>query len=255
MRGRTSTTKAWGVALGLAAVTVCATGAEAQLRGSRLATRAQLTSLIDSLQQRLPTVERDEDRRFMQEQINLIGQRLRQGDVNAGDVVRLRVEGEDRWTGDFTVSPMGRVELPNVDDLDLTGTLYAEVEESISRQLGRYLREPRIDARVLKRIGIMGAVGNPGFYTVEGDMLVSEAIMTAGGPETQAKVDDVDFRRQGKSLNHPDQIVWQNLSLDQLGIQSGDEVYVPASGRSFPTLILGAIGSVASLTWILIRIF
>lgn len=220
-----------------------------------MATRAQLTALIDSLQQRLPTVERDEDRRFMQEQINLIGQRVRQGDVNPGDVVRLRVLGEDRWSGDFTVNPMGHVELPDVDALDMTGTLYSEVEETIARQLGRYLREPRIDAEVLKRVGIIGAVGNPGFYTVEGDMLVSEVIMTAGGPQDQAKVDEVEFRRQGSSLNHPDQIVWQNLSLDQLGIQSGDEIRVPARGRPFPTIVLGVIGSLASLTWVLIRIF
>lgn len=258
MRGRasrTSRTKTWGVALGLAALTVCASGAEAQLRGSRMATRAQLTSLMDSLQQRLPTVERDEDRRFMQEQINLIGQRLRQGDVGPGDVIRLRVTGEDRWTEDFTVNPAGRVELPDVDDLDMTGTLYSEVEESIARQLGRYLREPRIDADVLKRIGVLGAVGSPGFYTVEGDMLVSDVIMTAGGPSGQADVEDVEFRRQGRGLNHPDQVVWQNLSLDQLGIQSGDEVYVPAQGRSFGGLILGAITGAAGLVWALTRVF
>ena len=239
----------------MAAVFGSTTAAEAQLRGARLASRAQLTALIDSLQQRLPTVERNEDRRFMEEQINLIGARLRQGDVSAGDVIRLRVDGEDRWTADFTVNPMGEIELPDVDPLDLSGTLYAEVEESIARQLGRYLREPRIDARVLKRIGVLGAVGAPGFYTLEGDLLISDVIMTAGGPNDQAKVDDVEFRRQGRSLNHPDQIVWQNLSLDQLGIQSGDEVFVPATGRSFPAIVLGVIGSAASLTWILIRIF
>lgn len=244
-----------GIALGLAALAVCAAGVEGQSRGSRMATRAQLTALMDSLQQRLPTVERDEDRRFMQAQIEFIGQRLRQGDVSPGDVIRLRVSGEDRWTGDFTVNPNGRIELPDVDDLDLTGTLYSEVEESLARQLGRYLREPRIDADVLKRIGVLGAVGQPGFYTVEGDMLVADVIMTAGGPNDQAKVDDVEFRRQGSDLNHPDQIVWQNLSLDQLGIQSGDEVYVPAQGRSFPAIMLGVIGSAASLTWLLIRIF
>lgn len=243
------------VAIGVALLALGATGVEGQLRGSRMATRAELESLVDSLQQRLPTVERDEDRRFMQEQISRIGQRLRQGDVTSGDVIQLRVAGEDRWTGNFTVNPMTHVELPDVDDLDLSGTLYSEVEETIARQLGRYLREPRIDAEVLKRIGILGAVGNPGFYTVQGDMLVSDVIMTAGGPSGQAKVDEVEFRRQGRDLHHPEQLVWQNLSLDQLGIQSGDEVYVPAAGRSFPTLVLGVIGSLASLTWVLIRIF
>lgn len=231
-------------------------GADAQqLRGSRTASRAQLTALLDSLQQRLPTVERGEDRRFLQEQIDMIGTRLRQGDVQPGDVVRLRVTGEDRWTGDFTVDPLGQVDLPDVDPLDLTGTLYSEVEESIASQLARYLREPRIDAQVLKRIGIMGAVGNPGFYVVEGSELVSEVIMTAGGPSQQAKVEDVDFRRQGRTLHHGDQIVWQNRSLDELGIQSGDEVFVPAKGRSFPTIVLGLITGAAGLTWTLIRIF
>ena len=255
LRGRKSLNRTWGISLGLAVLVVCATGVEGQLRGSRMATRAQLTALVDSLQQRVPSVEDDDDRRFMEEQIAWIGQRLREGDVRPGDVVRLRVTGQERWSSDFTVNPTGHIELPDVDDLDMTGTLYSEVEEAISRQLGRYLREPRIDAEVLKRVGILGAVENPGFYTVEGDMLVSDVIMTAGGPNEQAKVDDVAFRRQGSDLNHPDQLVWQNLSLDQLGIQSGDEVYVPQQGRSFPAIMLGVIGSAASLTWLMIRIF
>jgi len=254
VRGRAYGWCGWVIAF--AVITgVCARSAEAQVRGTRLATRAQLEALVDSLEQRAPTIKNDDDRRFMQQQVQYIRQRLAQGDVGPGDVVRLRVSGETRWTADFTVTPTGQLELPDVDPLDMSGTLYSEVEESIGRQLARYLREPRIDAQVLKRVGILGAVGKPGFYTVDGSSLVSDVIMSAGGPTDQAKVEDIEFRRQGRSLRHGDQLVWQNLSLDQLGIQSGDEMFVPVKGRSFTGVVFGLVTGALGIAWALTRIF
>ena len=94
-----------------------------------------------------------------------------------------------------------------------------------------------------------------GFYTTRGNALVSEVIMLAGGPSASANVDGIEFRRLGEPLDIDSQVVWQSMSLDELGIQSGDEVYVPQSGSSVGRFLLGALGVFASVSFIIWRVF
>jgi protein involved in polysaccharide export with SLBB domain len=133
--------------------------------------------------------------------------------------------------------------------------LYAELEEKISLQLSRYLRDPRVQVLVLKRIGVTGFVARPGFYTIDGSSLVSDAVMLAGGPSNASNVSTIQFRRMGVPLDIPPGVVWQSMSLDDLGVQSGDEMYVPQSGSDFVRFLVAALGIVLAITLIAIRIF
>ncbi|MDX1394140.1 MAG: hypothetical protein R3195_07110 [Gemmatimonadota bacterium] len=224
--------------------------------GPRMATRAQLTAMIDSLQGELSSHRAgSDDHTKIERSIQAISERLTAGDVFAGDVVRLRVSGEDRWTLDHTVTPTRTLALVDIDPVDVSRALYSEIEEKISLQLATYLREPRVDALVLKRIGVTGFVGNPGFYLMDGASLVSEAVMVAGGPNNASNINTIEFRRMGVPLDIPTGVVWQSMSLDDLGVMSGDEMYIPQSGSSLGRFLLAAIGLVASLTLIAIRIF
>jgi len=219
-----------------------------------MATRAQLTALLDSLQSAYPTIEDNAERGSVMMSIATIGGRLRDGDVHPGDVVTLRVTGEDRWTGDFTVTPTGTIELESIDPINVSHVLQSELEEMFARALGRYLREPRIQVDVLRRIGVTGNVQNPGFYTIAGTSLVSDAIMLAGGPAANGNVSKIQFRRLGTRLDIGRQVVWQSLSLDELGVQSGDEVFVPQSGSKVGRALLAALGVIGTITFITIRI-
>jgi protein involved in polysaccharide export with SLBB domain len=187
--------------------------------------------LLSDLQASLGTLD-DDAREDATASIAAISRRLREGDVWPGDIVDLRVLGEDRWTMNYTVTPMRTISLEAIDPIDVSGVLHSELEERIATSLGRYLREPRIEVDVLKRVGVLGNVGNPGFYTTQGNALVSDVIMLAGGPGANANVDKIEFRRLGEPLDIGPQVVWQSMSLDELGIQSGDEVYVPQRGSS-----------------------
>ncbi len=243
------------LALAMAGVTARDAGAQ-QMVGPRLGSRAELTAMLDSLQAAAAGV-RDGDRsREIQNQISGLGYRLREGDVWPGDVVDLVVTNEAKWTRQFTVSPNRKLELDDIEPVDLSSVLYSELEGAIALQLARYLREPRVRARVLKRIGILGQVGSPGFYVVEGTSLVSELVMTAGGPSGNADLDDVEFRRLGNKieLGRP-RVAWQSLSIDQLGIHSGDEMFVPARPSSIGRILLAALGVAVSISFLVIRLF
>ncbi len=224
------------------------------MRGPRMGSRAELTAALDSLQQFLPIADGDSERRVRQE-IAGIGRRLREGDVWPGDVIDLAVGGQPRWTGQFTVTPTRTLELPDIDPIDLSGVLLSELEEALSSQFARYLQEPRVQVRVLKRVGVTGNVGSPGFYTVDGSSLVSDVVMVAGGPQSSAKIDKIKFRRLGDDLRVGDQVVWQSLSLDELGIQSGDELYVPGGGIGIGKILLGVLTTGSLIAFSLARIF
>lgn len=273
MRGRVkntgSDTRRWG---GRGLVAVCAAvilsaGFESPLvaqpsrtiaartSGPRMATRPELTALLDSLQNAYSMIRDNEQRGTVMTSIATIGRRLREGDVHPGDVVSLRVTNETRWTTDFTVTPTRTIELESIDPIDLSSVLHVEVEETIARHLARYLREPRIQVDVLKRIGVTGFVQNPGFYTITGTSLVSDAIMLAGGPGAGGNVSKIQFRRLGTRLDIGEQVVWQSMSLDDLGVQSGDEMYVPQAGSSFGRALLVGLGILATVTFIAIRLF
>jgi hypothetical protein len=228
----------------------------AQMVGTSNASRAELTALLDSLQNVAINSGDEDDRRDLQNQISGLAYRLQQGDIWPGDVVDLSVGGEAKWVGQFTVTTGRQIELEDIAPLSMEGVLYSEAEESISLQLARYLREPRVRVTVLKRIGIIGAVGNPGFFDVSGSSLVSDVIMTAGGPAANANVDKIELRRMGHRLEtgRPN-VVWQSLSLDQLGVTSGDEVFVPI--RKTPPIqwLMASLGVVLTLLWLWTRVF
>ena len=224
--------------------------------GPRMATREALTAHLDSLQLAVASMRPgSRERTAAERSIQAIGRRLRDGDVYPGDVVQLSVVGEERWTLPHTVTPQRTLALEAIDPIDVSGVLHSELEESIARQLSRYLRDPRVQVDVLKRIGVTGQVARPGFYTITGSALVSEAVMLAGGPGGNANVDKIRFRRLGADLEVPNNVVWQSMSLDDLGVQSGDEMFIPQSGSAFGRFALAALGVALSLTFLAVRIF
>lgn len=256
MRRSWGTRQARAAAVVAACFGVFAPAVDAQMVGPRLSTRAQLEAMLDSLQQVSTMNMSEEGRRRLQLEVSGLALRLQNGDVAAGDQVRLSVSGVDKWSGQFAVTGERRLELPDIDAIDLSGLLYAEVEEAIAQELSRYVREPRIRVEVLKRIGVTGAVGSPGFYAVSGSVLVSDVLMTAGGPASNANLDKVTFRRQGVpiSLDRPGAL-WESLTLDQLGLVSGDEVVVPQkSGVSFWVVFSAILGLATTITLLITRL-
>ena len=222
----------------------------AQGRGARLGTRADLEAEMERLQQQAVSAQDDDIRERIRMEIQAISQRLREGDITQGDVIALAVAGEAAWTDNFVVTVSRTIELETLPPISVANVLYSELEDHMTAELGRYLREPRVRAEALKRIAVLGAVGTPGFMSAPGSTVVADLIMLAGGPMTTADVDDAEFRRRGESLGFDDgPIAFQAYTLDELGIRSGDELHIPTTQvgsfwEEFRFVALG-IGAVA----------
>ena len=164
----------------------------------------------------------------------LIRTRLERGDFQAGDRIRLQVDSEPQLTDTFPVGPNQELVLPVVGVLSLHGVLRAELQTAMSRELGRFLRDPIVRATPLIRVSIIGEVNKPGFYLLPPTSVVSDVVTAAGGPTQSARVERMWVERAGRRLVEGQQL--QNLmavglTLDDANVRPGDKFVVPAQSQ------------------------
>ncbi|HZE74803.1 MAG TPA: polysaccharide biosynthesis/export family protein [Gemmatimonadales bacterium] len=167
------------------------------------------------------------------EEIKVVRDRLAHGDLQPGDRIAMRVLGEQTLTDTFTVKPTRTILLPNLGEVSLDGVLRSELNDHLKKEIGRFVRNPQVDATALVRVSLSGAVGRPGFYAMPADVVVSDALMAAGGPGARGDPRKTEIRRGGlvvASKAQMAQAIQQGASLDQLNVQSGDEIVVGQLG-------------------------
>jgi protein involved in polysaccharide export with SLBB domain len=156
-------------------------------------------------------------------------QRLAEGDFQAGDRIVLQVAGESTLTDTFTVRTGRVLALPNLPEMSLKGVLRSELDGYLTKQIGQYIRNPDVDATSLIRVAVLGGVTRPGFYNLPAEMLVSDAVMSAGGPVANADVRKTVVRRgqvEVVSRKRVQDAYARGVSLDQLNLHGGDEIVV-----------------------------
>jgi protein involved in polysaccharide export with SLBB domain len=90
-----------------------------------------------------------------------------------------------------------------------------------------------VRAQTLVRIQILGGVGKPGFYTVGSGLLVTDAVMLAGGPSGGSELDEIRIERGDEVIWDADQLrpaIIEGRTLDELSVRAGDGIYVPQAG-------------------------
>jgi len=162
-----------------------------------------------------------------------------------GDRILLVVEGDTMLTDTFTVVAGPAIELPVIGTLSLAGVPRAGIEGHMQRELGRYLKNLTVHARALIRLSIQGAVTRPGFYAVPTDLVLADALMVAGGPIQEARVDRMGIRRHGSRIWAGPKLqaaIARGATLEELGLRAGDQVDVPR-GRDIESTvrIVGAL--------------
>lgn len=150
--------------------------------------------------------------------------------VRVGDRVLLRVDGDTALSNTFEVSKGPAVLLPGIGPVTLAGVGRDTLSSYFTNVLGKYIRDPVVHVELLIRVGVVGEVANPGYYSVPDDLLFSDLLMRAGGPTKEANVHKMKLERdgavrwEGEKVN--DAVAGQKTLAD-LGFQSGDQVEIP----------------------------
>jgi polysaccharide export outer membrane protein len=143
--------------------------------------------------------------------------------IAPGDVVRVRIWREPDLSGDFPVNETGTVVLPRLGGVDLNGETPASVRARVTSAYEQFLSHTSVEVTLLRRLQVLGAVKNPGLYTVDPTMTVEDGIALAGGVTPEGNPNRIELIRQGVRL--PVRLD-RRTPINQSSVRSGDQLYV-----------------------------
>ncbi len=176
-----------------------------------------------------------------------------------GDRVLLQVAGDTSLSGTFTVKDGPVLELPGIGTVSLKGVPRDQLQPFLGQQLKLYLRNPDVKASVLVQVGVIGEVAKPGFYSLTTDELLSDALMAAGGPTRDARMDAASVKRGTATVRSTSAVRdarARGTTVGQLGLESGDQLIIPKQNDTERTVrilsyLVGIPLSIFALTKIL----
>ena len=158
-----------------------------------------------------------------------------------GDVLDIRFFRYSEFDISVTVRPDGRISLPKVGELSVTGMTPAWLDSIITDAYAEFIRELDVTVIVSQFSGyqvyVLGEVNKPGGYAIVRNMTILHAMASAGGPKNTAKMGSVMIIRRdraqgvrafkvdiGRSLKAKQSI---DLVRNDISVQPQDIIYVP----------------------------
>lgn len=159
------------------------------------------------------------------------------GDYQVGpeDVLEISVWKEDGLKKEVLVRPDGGISFPLAGDMQAAGKTAKEIQEEITRRLGKYIADPVVSVSVLKianKIYVIGRVNKPGEFVVGRYVDVLQGLSMAGGLTPFAAENDIKVLRKedGREVTFPFRYseVKRGTNLEQnIVLKGGDVVVVP----------------------------
>jgi polysaccharide export outer membrane protein len=176
--------------------------------------------------------------------------------LQPGDGIKLILYHiSDSISGEYYIQEDGFISFPFLGKIKATDRNIDSLKSEIYSKYNNLYKNPELTILPIIRINIFGEVRNPGFYYVTGIDKLSDIIAKAGGTTADADLGDINITRQNKEIEINGEKAIQNSSkLDDIGLQSGDQIYVTRkwfSGTT-ETVILSSVGVVASIILALI---
>jgi polysaccharide export outer membrane protein len=156
--------------------------------------------------------------------------------VLPGDILQISVWGEEDLQGEVLVRPDGGISFPLCGDISARDRSVVDLQQEIASRLSRYVSDPVVTVSVAEvqgnKIYVIGQVSRPGFFVVNPQVDVLQALSMAGGTTPFANLNDIKIlRRNGSSqevleFRYNDVINGRRLEQNII-LQSGDIVIVP----------------------------
>ncbi len=162
-----------------------------------------------------------------QEQRPLVTPSVSTYTLRPGDILRIEVWGRDEFSGQFQIDENGRFLYPVLGDFDTRGLSVAQVRDSIRAGLETLFNAPFLTVTPLFRVAVLGEVRSPGLYTVDPTLTAIDVVALAGGANQDGNTNKIRLlRSDGETRLNVEQAM-RGLTLAEIGIRSGDQVFVP----------------------------
>ena len=152
--------------------------------------------------------------------------------IGPADILNIRVWNEPEFSGPVAVHQDGKITLPLVGDLQAGGDTPAQVEETVTKALTKYVVKPLVTVTVQavesKKYYMDGMIAKRGEYPLVVPTTVLEAISKAGGIQEFGNAKKIYILRGDQRIpfNYKDVLKGKNMDQNIL-LKPGDHVVVP----------------------------
>ena len=170
--------------------------------------------------------------------------------VAPGDELLISIWGSVDADLRLTVDRTGRVNIPRVGNVVVSGLTVPDVSAAVGRQAGRVFKNFELSVSLGQlrniRIFVTGFAVRPGAYTVSSLSTLSTVIFgRSGGPSASGSFRDIELRRAGRNvakLDLYDLMLFGKRDADQ-PIQSDDVIHIGPIGRQ--VALIGSVNKAA----------
>jgi polysaccharide biosynthesis/export protein len=130
----------------------------------------------------------------------------------------------------------GRVALPDVGPVPVSGKTLADVQQNLQQVLRTQFRDVSVDVSISQlrtiRVYVVGDVVNPGAYDISSLSTPLNALFAAGGPTPQGSLRIVKHYRGGQLVQEVDlyDLLLHGVKAGLAPLENGDTVMVPPIG-------------------------
>jgi len=156
--------------------------------------------------------------------VNIFAQTLKPGDGINLSFYNI----QDKIKGEYYIQDNGNIQLPYIGIINTVGRDFAAIRNQIVKEYSKIYRNPEINIQPLFRIDVLGEVGKPGVYYATGFETFIDILAKAGGETNDADIDGIFIlRKESKMKIDLESIFESGKTFNDIGLQSGDRIYVP----------------------------
>ncbi|HIC81369.1 MAG TPA: ATPase [Kiloniellaceae bacterium] len=158
--------------------------------------------------------------------------------LGPGDTLRLQIYGKINRQHRLVVSREGRVLVPDIGPVMVTGMRFDEVKSLLRDRITRQLigAEAAISMGRLRsiRVFILGDVRQPGSYTISALSTMTNALLVSGGITPVGTLRKIELKRNGSRVTRLDlyDLLLKGDTRHDVRLQPGDVIFVPPVGAT-----------------------
>jgi polysaccharide export outer membrane protein len=156
--------------------------------------------------------------------------------VGEGDALHIDVWQEPEVSQNVVVRPDGKVSLPLVNEVKVSGMTPLQIQGLVAEKLKNFVNQPKVTVTVTevhsRKAFITGEVAHPGEYSLNTQVTVLQLIAQAGGFTPFAKTENImilrvsDGKEQRLKFKYKEVLHGKNTEQN-IALEPGDTVVVP----------------------------
>jgi polysaccharide biosynthesis/export protein len=160
--------------------------------------------------------------------------------LGPGDLLKISTFGYNDLNAEVRVSESGNITFPLIGQVTVEGLSTRDVESQIAEKLqaGGFIAKAQVSVLIVdyqsQKVSVMGQVGKPGQYFLDGSTRVLDLLAKAGGVADEAASDRVVLlRHDGQSQVIDLEALFSGDAAQNPVVTNGDTINVPRAPRFY----------------------